>query len=197
MDEAYAVQAAVQACWGRPVGGVKVGRVLGEWAERFSVDRFVGPICAETIQHPAPGQTARFPVIAGGTALLECEVIAVLGRDADDAITPEARAIWSPACISASRSPEARWPTSMRWGRWPRLPALATTTAPSWGRRLPRGRHATSARWDAWRVSTDRTWGAATPPACPAASGPHWLCLGRQQALGTPLKAATSFAPGR
>ena len=92
MDAAYAVQAAVQACWGRPVGGVKVGRVLGEWAERFSVDRFVGPICAETIQHPAPGQTARFPVIAGGTALLECEVIAVLGRDAPDdtAITPEA-----------------------------------------------------------------------------------------------------------
>lgn len=92
MDEAYAVQAAVQACWGRPVGGVKVGRVLGEWAERFSVDRFVGPICAETIQHPAPGETARFPVIAGGTALLECEVIAVLGRDAPDdtAITPEA-----------------------------------------------------------------------------------------------------------
>jgi 2-keto-4-pentenoate hydratase len=31
-------------------------------------------------------------VIAGGTALLECEVIAVLGRDApdDDTITPEA-----------------------------------------------------------------------------------------------------------
>lgn len=92
LDEAYAMQAAVQACWGRPVGGVKVGRVLGEWAERFSVDRFAGPICAATIQRSASGAVERFPVIAGGTALLECEVIAVLARDAptDAPVSPEA-----------------------------------------------------------------------------------------------------------
>lgn len=92
LDEAYALQTGVQAAWGRPVGGVKVGRVLGEWAQRFGVDRFTGPICAETIQQPAPGEVARFPVIAGGTALLECEIIAVLGRDAPDdaSISPEA-----------------------------------------------------------------------------------------------------------
>jgi 2-keto-4-pentenoate hydratase len=87
LDDAYALQAEVQAAWGKPSGGVKVGRVLGEWAERFGVDRFAGPICAATIQQAAPGEVARFPVIAGGTALLECEVIAVLGRDAPESIS--------------------------------------------------------------------------------------------------------------
>jgi 2-keto-4-pentenoate hydratase len=60
-DEAYALQNEVQAAWGKPVGGVKVGRVLGEWAQRFGIDRFAGPICADTIQRPASGETARFP----------------------------------------------------------------------------------------------------------------------------------------
>ncbi|WP_206243612.1 2-keto-4-pentenoate hydratase [Novosphingobium terrae] len=84
LDDAYALQSEVQAAWGKPTGGVKVGRVLGAWAERFGVDRFAGPICAATIRQAVAGEVAPFPVIAGGTALLECEVIAMLGRDAPD-----------------------------------------------------------------------------------------------------------------
>jgi 2-keto-4-pentenoate hydratase len=80
LSDAYDQQQAVARAWGKPAGGVKVGRVLGVWSARFGVDRFTGPIDADAI-HPA-GPGAVFPVIPGGTALLECEVIAVLGADA-------------------------------------------------------------------------------------------------------------------
>ncbi|WP_068085306.1 2-keto-4-pentenoate hydratase [Novosphingobium rosa] len=88
LEDAYAQQQAVASAWGRPSGGVKVGRVLGEWAERFGVNRFSGPIDADAIRQA--DEEAIFPVIAGGTALLECEIVAVLGQDAPDgAISPE------------------------------------------------------------------------------------------------------------
>ena len=84
LAEAYQVQADAQRAWGAPLGGVKVGRVLGEWAERLGVDRFTGPIGQNSICRVAAGEVAPFPVIVGGTALLECEVIAVLGADVPD-----------------------------------------------------------------------------------------------------------------
>ncbi|HWU02709.1 MAG TPA: fumarylacetoacetate hydrolase family protein [Novosphingobium sp.] len=94
LAQAYAIQAAAGQAWGKRPGGVKVGRVLGDWADQLGVDRFLGPICAQTIQHTGTGNPASFPIITGGTALLECEIIAVLGADAPahDQITPlEAR----------------------------------------------------------------------------------------------------------
>jgi 2-keto-4-pentenoate hydratase len=92
LDRAYALQQAVGQAWGAPAGGVKVGRVLGTWAAELGVDRFTGPVDAAMIRH-ADGESV-FPVIPGGTALLECEVIAVLGTDAPVAVTlQEARAL--------------------------------------------------------------------------------------------------------
>lgn len=82
LEAAYALQLATQAAWSKPSGGVKVGRVLGEAAAQFGVDRFTGPVDADAIQPVGEGQEAFFPVIPGGTALLECEIIAVLGTDA-------------------------------------------------------------------------------------------------------------------
>lgn len=84
LEEAYDLQAEAQAAWGQRSGGVKVGRVLGEWALRLGVDRFTGPIDAAAIHRADDGAIAPFPVIAGGTALLECEIVAVLGQDAPD-----------------------------------------------------------------------------------------------------------------
>jgi 2-keto-4-pentenoate hydratase len=77
---------------GAASGGVKVGRVLGEWAQRLGVDRFSGPVDLAAIQWVEQGQVGVFPVIAGGTALLECEIIALLAQDAplDAGITPDA-----------------------------------------------------------------------------------------------------------
>lgn len=93
LEAAYALQQAAGLLWARSPGGVKVGRVLGAWAERFGVDRFTGPIDAETIHHAQPGEDNLFPVIAGGTALLECEIIAVLGVDAPDGAVSPAQAL--------------------------------------------------------------------------------------------------------
>lgn len=93
LEEAYRLQGETQAAWGKPVGGLKVGRVLGVWAERLAVDRFTGPICADTIHAVTPGEAAPFPVIAGGTALLECEIVAVLGQDTPDVGTLGSRTL--------------------------------------------------------------------------------------------------------
>jgi 2-keto-4-pentenoate hydratase len=56
LEAAYVLQQAVQIAWGQARGGVKVGRVLGEWAERFGVDRFTGPVDAATIRRVARGE---------------------------------------------------------------------------------------------------------------------------------------------
>jgi 2-keto-4-pentenoate hydratase len=99
LEAAYALQQATQIAWGQAAGGVKVGRVLGALAGRLGVDRFTGPVDAGAIRYVGDGEEALFPVIAGGTALLECEIIAVLGADAPDGhfdamVTPEnARAL--------------------------------------------------------------------------------------------------------
>lgn len=92
LEQAYRLQAETQAAWGLAAGGVKVGRVLGPWAERLGVDRFTGPVDAAAIQASRGDESLPFPVIAGGTALLECEILAVLGRDApsNPDLSPEA-----------------------------------------------------------------------------------------------------------
>ncbi|WP_068093289.1 2-keto-4-pentenoate hydratase [Novosphingobium rosa] len=85
LDEAYGIQSSAQAAWSARAGGVKVGRVLGAWEDALRVDRFIGPISADTIRHVGAGEIGCFPVIDGGTALLECEIVVVLGQDAPDA----------------------------------------------------------------------------------------------------------------
>ena len=82
VEQAYALQGATTALWGRPVAGVKVGRITGDWIARAGADRFVGPIFADTICWVGAEEACVFPVISGGTALLECEVMAVMGADA-------------------------------------------------------------------------------------------------------------------
>jgi 2-keto-4-pentenoate hydratase len=84
---AYDLQRATQIAWGEATGGVKVGRVLGAWTEEYGVDRFTGPIASASIQRSDGGQILDFPVISGGSALLECEIIAVLAADIPDALT--------------------------------------------------------------------------------------------------------------
>lgn len=79
LAEAYALQRAVIGEWAEPVIGLKVGRITGVLAGTTGLDRFVGPIFASTLQADQPDQAGVFPLISGGSAALECELVAVLG----------------------------------------------------------------------------------------------------------------------
>lgn len=81
LKQAYAVQAEASALWGSPIAGWKIGRITGEAEIRHGKDRFIGPIFVETIICAEKGITSDFPVIAGGSAALEAEVIAVLAEE--------------------------------------------------------------------------------------------------------------------
>jgi 2-keto-4-pentenoate hydratase len=73
LDEAYAVQDAAIAAWGRPVLGWKVGRVNPPLSERFGTDRLGGPIFAS--QSGADGAVPAMPVFAEGFAAGEAEFL--------------------------------------------------------------------------------------------------------------------------
>jgi 2-keto-4-pentenoate hydratase len=80
LEEAYAVQARASQLWGDAIAGWKVGRILGDLATRHGADRFIGPIFATSVEICESGTVGRFPAIAGGTAALEAELVAVLGE---------------------------------------------------------------------------------------------------------------------
>jgi 2-keto-4-pentenoate hydratase len=80
LDDAYAIQAEATRRWDRKIAGWKAGRLTGEWEERFGVNRFIGPIFADTVQHAKAYETLPFPAINGGSAAIESEIIARLGR---------------------------------------------------------------------------------------------------------------------
>jgi len=73
LDEAYAIQDAAIAAWGRPVIGWKVGRVAEPLVGLFGTDRLAGPI----FQQAADG--AEMPVFAEGFAAGEAEFLLRIG----------------------------------------------------------------------------------------------------------------------
>lgn len=73
LDEAYAIQDAAIAAWGRPVIGWKVGRVAEPLIDLFGTDRLAGPIFAQA----ADG--TEMPVFAEGFAAGEAEFLLHIG----------------------------------------------------------------------------------------------------------------------
>src|SRR6218665_3416222 len=73
LDEAYAIQDAAIAAWGRPVIGWKVGRVAEPLTDLFGTDRLAGPIFHEA----ADG--AAMPVFGEGFAAGGAEVLLRIG----------------------------------------------------------------------------------------------------------------------
>jgi 2-keto-4-pentenoate hydratase len=73
LDEAYAIQDAAIAAWGRPVIGWKVGRVAEPLIPLFGTDRIAGPIF-----HQAE-DGAEMPVFAAGFAAGEAEFLLRIG----------------------------------------------------------------------------------------------------------------------
>lgn len=76
LADAYAVQAEATAVWGKPIAGWKVGRIVGEQEKVHGENRFVGPIFADSVWPSGGSAPATFPVIQGGSAALEAELIA-------------------------------------------------------------------------------------------------------------------------
>lgn len=96
--EAYAVQQAAIEAWNRPIAGWKIGRITGAFAA--VENRFVGPIFADSVSSVS-AQIASFPIIPGGFAALEAELIAVIN---------------GPVCPDAGRwTRENCIPTIKRW----------------------------------------------------------------------------------
>jgi 2-keto-4-pentenoate hydratase len=73
LDEAYAIQDAAIAAWGRPVIGWKVGRVAAPLIDLFGTDRITGPIFAQAADGSA------MPVFAEGFAAGEAEFLLRIG----------------------------------------------------------------------------------------------------------------------
>ncbi|HYD12925.1 MAG TPA: 2-keto-4-pentenoate hydratase [Allosphingosinicella sp.] len=73
LDEAYAIQDAAIAAWGRPVVGWKVGRVPEQLIDLFGTDRLAGPIFDEAVDG------AEMPVFAEGFAAGEAEFLLRIG----------------------------------------------------------------------------------------------------------------------
>ena len=78
LDQAYAIQDAAIASWGRPVIGWKVGRVLPPLSERFGTDRLGGPIFART-DSAVDGAPVEMPIFAEGFAAGESEFLLRIG----------------------------------------------------------------------------------------------------------------------
>lgn len=79
LDEAYAVQDAAMASWGKDVVGWKVGRVLPPLSEQFGTDRLAGPIFADQIAFAGHEEPA-MPVFADGFAAGEAEFLLRVGE---------------------------------------------------------------------------------------------------------------------
>lgn len=78
LDQAYAVQDAAVAAWGKPVLGWKIGRIHAPLSERFGTDRLAGPIFRTSA---APdGRGPDMPVFTEGFAAGEAEYLLRLGR---------------------------------------------------------------------------------------------------------------------
>jgi 2-keto-4-pentenoate hydratase len=78
LDEAYAIQDAAIASWGRPVLGWKVGRVLPPLSELYGTDRLGGPIFAKT-RAGSNGGAVEMPIFALGFAAGESEFLLRVG----------------------------------------------------------------------------------------------------------------------
>lgn len=78
LDDGYAIQAAAIARAGGRIAGWKVGRILGDLADRYGCDRLAGPIFASTIC-VADAQSQGL-VFDGGFGAVESEYLFRIGK---------------------------------------------------------------------------------------------------------------------
>jgi 2-keto-4-pentenoate hydratase len=88
---AYEVQDAAIGLWPDAIVGWKVGRVPPAFEARLGQSRLAGPIFRAGLWPAEPGAATRFPVIEGGFAAVEAELVYVIGRD-----VPAGKVDWTP-----------------------------------------------------------------------------------------------------
>ncbi|HVI33344.1 2-keto-4-pentenoate hydratase [Phenylobacterium sp.] len=91
LDEGYATQEIAIGLWPDEIAGWKIGKVPPAVQAEVGATRLAGPIFRASVQTPAAGQAGTFPMIPGGFAAVEAEVIVRVARDA-----PANRLDWTP-----------------------------------------------------------------------------------------------------
>lgn len=91
LAEAYATQEVAIGLWPDEIAGWKIGKVPPAVQAEVGATRLAGPIFRASVQTPAAGVAGTFPVIPGGFAAVEAEVIVRVARDA-----PADRLDWTP-----------------------------------------------------------------------------------------------------
>jgi len=91
LEEAYAIQEVGIGLWPDEIAGWKIGKVPPAVQAEVGATRLAGPIFRASVQTPAAGQAGTFPMIPGGFAAVEAEVIVRVARDA-----PANRVDWTP-----------------------------------------------------------------------------------------------------
>ena len=90
MSQAYATQERAIALFGERIVGWKVGLIAEPLRASLGAERLAGPIFASGLSSAAPGETAHFPIFAGGFAAVEGEFVLRLAADA-----PAGKADWT------------------------------------------------------------------------------------------------------
>lgn len=93
LDTAYALQVAGIELWLDEIAGWKVGRMSQDLAQRFGVDRFIGPIFRDSVRGAQVNGATPFAMFSGGSAAFEAEFVVYAGRDAKGTIFPASMAI--------------------------------------------------------------------------------------------------------
>ena len=88
LDAAYRVQRKAIAGWGDRVVGWKIGRIQPHLVDALGVERFIGPVFAQTVTKA--GATNYFPAFRGGLAVFEAEVMISVAAD-----TPNDKQVWT------------------------------------------------------------------------------------------------------
>lgn len=89
LTEAYGIQDAAIELWPEKIAGWKVGGINGEPAERFGVQKLVGPIFENQVFR-ADSKVINMPVFEDGFAAVEAEVVFIINKDA-----PPSKTEWS------------------------------------------------------------------------------------------------------
>lgn len=81
LDDAYAIQVRAIETWSDRIVGWKVGRLTPVLADRFGIDRFIGPVFGASVVHADHDGEMDFPIFVGGSAAFEAEYVLIMGQD--------------------------------------------------------------------------------------------------------------------
>ena len=81
LDDAYAIQRSAIDLWPDAIAGWKVGRLTPALADRYGIDRFIGPVFADAVTRLDGAGEADFPMFVGGSGAFEAEYVLLLGQD--------------------------------------------------------------------------------------------------------------------